>query len=76
MTDTPKTEWTDWISHKPGDPCPIPQAGAQEYQIRLRDGWVSVSPVYNATARSWGKNSGSNARFDIIAYRTLKEPSP
>ncbi len=72
------TEWTEWKPHKPGDPCPIPDAKAGEYKLRLVRLMNTSAPEYivNETRPKisgpdkW--NWGAKNYEIIIAYRTKK----
>ena len=69
MTDD--TQWTDWIEHKAGDPCPIPDAKACEYKIKFSDGSLSVSSD-SSPAIGWRWDyDGYGA---ITHYRLRKPP--
>ena len=75
--DTAKTEWTDWIDHKLGDVCPVTGADAHTVEVRFRDGLESTCADFKPDTLWWGAVSNPEHEFrEIIAYRTLKEPSP
>ena len=68
-----KDKFGPWIEHKPGDPCPIPDAKGLEYEVKVRnllfEGPPRILSAHNpATDWDWG-----NALDRIIAYRTLKQ---
>jgi len=73
MTD--KKECGPWIPHKAGEPCPIPDAKAGEFEIEFQDGSKLRSkfePMF------WWWNSRvkpPHGDKNIVAYRLFK-PSP
>jgi hypothetical protein len=60
------TEWIEWN----GGECPIPDAEAGEYEIRLRDG---TEEIKYRPATFWRWDRVGDRRYDIIAYRLIEK---
>lgn len=59
---------TDWIKWDGGE-CPIPEAKAGEYRLRLHEGKVITPRCSHALDYNWGKGGYT----DIIAYRFIEK---
>lgn len=55
--------WSEWIEHKPGDPCPIPDGA--EFEFRCREG--DTTPGEYATC--WDSLPHYLYENEIVAYR-------
>lgn len=74
---TTDSEWTDWIPHVAGDPCPIPTVKAGEFELRFADG-ISEVGFFDASWWSVGWDSwrGNNKPGLNITHYRLRNPSP
>lgn len=83
LDDVPEPDWMTaddirmfadgWLQHD-GSECPIPESQHGEYEIRYRDGTVSVSANDYPAASFYWKHHGVNK--DIVAYRLLDKRQP
>lgn len=83
LKDVPEPEWMThedirmladgWLQHD-GSECPIPESQHGEYEIRYRDGTLSLAANdYHAASFYW-KHHGIPK--DIVAYRLLDKRQP
>lgn len=71
LTEIEEPMTDGWIAHY-GGPCPIPEAKAGEYEIRLRDYPTDMGKTYPASSCEWVH---LGCRTDIIAYRIIRKDS-
>lgn len=69
--DETQSEWSDWIEHKPGNPCPIPWAKAREWDWSVGGsgsfaGYV-IEPALSGACDFWSC---------VTSYRYLKSAAP
>lgn len=67
-------EWSEWIEHKPGDPCPIPWAKAGQWQDACHNQRDPYTPACEASFYTSAWSDGVTFRYPLSAAPKAEQP--
>jgi hypothetical protein len=65
-------QWSEWREHTAGEPCPIPNAKAGEYEVRTEHGVCTQSNKHAAQLRNVWQN-GFITHYRVLLPEPVKD---